>query len=87
MGSESSRTGLYIFSAVILFRKLKAQIEALKFQDSPRWHCVWATVVEHDNDQGGIEVFRSYEDVYLQPVSPSRVSPIKWRTAPSPRKG
>lgn len=52
--------------------------QAFKFESDPAWHCVWAAMVEHDHEQGGQETFRSYEDVYLQPVSPS-VSPSKPR--------
>ncbi|KAF8497648.1 hypothetical protein JB92DRAFT_2588897, partial [Gautieria morchelliformis] len=51
---------------------------ALKFDGDPAWHCVWAVVVEHDREEGGHETFRSYEDVYLQPISPP-ASPSKPR--------
>ncbi|KIJ49605.1 hypothetical protein M422DRAFT_161230 [Sphaerobolus stellatus SS14] len=51
---------------------------AFKFEGLPSWHCVWAAVVEHDNRESGVEIFRSYEDVYLHPVARSpQVSPNK----------
>ncbi|GJJ06352.1 hypothetical protein Clacol_000543 [Clathrus columnatus] len=47
---------------------------AFKFEGRPTWHCVWAAVVDHDDN---IEVFRSYEDVYLEHVAyPNLPSPI-----------
>lgn len=49
---------------------------AFKFAGDPAWHCVWATMVEYDEDVGGC-TFRSYDDVYLQRVSPG--SPRKSR--------
>ncbi|KAJ7647096.1 hypothetical protein FB45DRAFT_188741 [Roridomyces roridus] len=36
---------------------------------SDRWHCVWATLQEH-NDAGAC-VFRTYDDVYLEHLQPS----------------
>lgn len=63
---------------------------AFKFESLPSWHCVWAAVVEHENGQGGHEIFRSYEDVYLQPVTPQsdkgRRSPNKPRFGSHGRK-
>lgn len=52
---------------------------AFKFNGRPNWHCVWAAVVDHDKEYGGREVFRSYEDVYLQGVAlpPSPNSPAR----------
>ncbi|TFK68663.1 hypothetical protein BDN72DRAFT_820883 [Pluteus cervinus] len=39
---------------------------AFKFVgESPRWHCVWATLEEHDRTLGTC-TFRSYDDVYLE---------------------
>jgi len=32
---------------------------------NPKWHCVWAAMEEHDENQGTC-VFRSYDDVYLE---------------------
>ena len=41
---------------------------AFKFgENSKRWHCVWAMLEERD-EQSGLCVFRSFDDVYLQPV-------------------
>ncbi|KAK7472669.1 hypothetical protein VKT23_000782 [Stygiomarasmius scandens] len=38
---------------------------AIKFaEENPRWHCVWATLREYDDDLKSC-VFRSYDDVYL----------------------
>ncbi|EIN11849.1 hypothetical protein PUNSTDRAFT_99128 [Punctularia strigosozonata HHB-11173 SS5] len=42
---------------------------AFKFEEEnrdgvPRWHSVWATLVEHDQELGTC-VFRSYDDVYI----------------------
>ncbi|KAF8575109.1 hypothetical protein K439DRAFT_1370753 [Ramaria rubella] len=55
---------------------------AFKFEGDTAWHCVWAAVVEHDTEVGGGEIFRSYEDVYLQPIltpaSPNK-SRFPWR--------
>ena len=50
---------------------------AFKFGGDPAWHCVWATMVEYDEELGGRCTFRSYDDVYLQPVTPT--SPRKHR--------
>lgn len=45
---------------------------AFKFaEEEPRWHCVWATLAEYDEEQGGSCVFRSYDDVYLENILPS----------------
>lgn len=39
---------------------------AFKFAvENPKWHCVWAAMEEHDENQGTC-VFRSYDDVYLE---------------------
>jgi len=47
---------------------------ALKFGGARRWHCVWASLEERDDDLGECR-FRSYDDVYLQPlVRQSRAS-------------
>ncbi|KAF8135679.1 hypothetical protein EV363DRAFT_1321294 [Boletus edulis] len=35
---------------------------AFKFREDRSWHCVWATLTDHE---GGQCVFRSYDDVYL----------------------
>ncbi|KAF9070125.1 hypothetical protein BDP27DRAFT_1392094 [Rhodocollybia butyracea] len=37
---------------------------AFKFSDqqNPRWHCIWATLVEYDESEC---IFRSYSDCYL----------------------
>ncbi|KAF5370618.1 hypothetical protein D9758_001894 [Tetrapyrgos nigripes] len=38
---------------------------AIKFaEENPRWHCVWATLREYDDDLQSC-VFRSYDDVYI----------------------
>jgi hypothetical protein len=41
-----------------------------KFAEDNAWHCVWATLMEHDNMIGGC-VFRSYDDVYLDQLQRS----------------
>lgn len=35
---------------------------AFRFVEDQMWHCVWATLTDHDR---GICVFRSYDDVYI----------------------
>ncbi|TDL26155.1 hypothetical protein BD410DRAFT_784202 [Rickenella mellea] len=45
--------------------------------EESKWHCVWAALAEYDDTRGGICVFRSYDDVYLE----RRVRP-----PPSPRQ-
>lgn len=35
-----------------------------------RWHCVWATLAEYDEDAGTC-LFRSYDDVYLNKLERS----------------
>lgn len=51
---------------------------AFKFREDQSWHCVWATLTDHENGQC---VFRSYDDVYLEQL---QRSPRKRRTrAPS----
>jgi hypothetical protein len=54
---------------------------AFKFHEQSRWHCIWATLAEHD-DKHGTCVFRSYNDVYLQ----SCERPPRRRNR-SPKKG
>ena len=55
---------------------------AFKFEEGvKRWHCVWAMLEERDGRAGQC-VFRSFDDVYLQPLvrrelSPSRSSKIR----------
>lgn len=61
---------------------------ALKFageSPEPRWHCIWATLQEHDESLG-ICVFRTYDDVYLERLqrSPTKQSPTK--RAPTKRR-
>ena len=40
---------------------------AFKFTGEVKWHCVWATLAEYDEETGRC-TFRSYDDVYLQPL-------------------
>jgi len=47
---------------------------AFKFGDVKRWHCVWATLAEFD-DELDCCVFRSYDDVYLEPLVRTPRSP------------
>ncbi|KAK7053485.1 hypothetical protein VNI00_004111 [Paramarasmius palmivorus] len=48
---------------------------AFKFaEDTPRWHCVWATLTEYDKDMGSC-IFRSYDDVYLERLDRSPRKP------------
>ncbi|EGN99816.1 hypothetical protein SERLA73DRAFT_180038 [Serpula lacrymans var. lacrymans S7.3] len=58
---------------------------ALRFKEDRAWHCVWATLAEHDEKLGAC-IFRSYDDVYLDRL---QRSPRKRRSrAPSsPTKG
>ncbi|KAH0827538.1 hypothetical protein J3R83DRAFT_4257 [Lanmaoa asiatica] len=55
---------------------------AFKFCEDRSWHCVWATLTDHENGQC---VFRSYDDVYLDQLLRS---PRKRRSRPpfSPTK-
>ncbi|KAG1716413.1 hypothetical protein ID866_765 [Astraeus odoratus] len=55
---------------------------AFKFSEDQVWHCVWATLTDHEN---GTCVFRSYDDVYLDQL---QRSPRKRhsRTPSSPTK-
>jgi len=54
---------------------------AFKFSQDQAWHCVWATLTDHEN---GNCVFRSYDDVYLAQL---QHSPRKRRSrAPSSPK-
>ncbi|KAH7888548.1 hypothetical protein F5I97DRAFT_1853546 [Phlebopus sp. FC_14] len=54
---------------------------AFKFSEDRIWHCVWATLTDHEN---GICVFRSYDDVYVEQL---QRSPRKRRPrAPSSTK-
>jgi hypothetical protein len=48
---------------------------AFKFGGDNSWHCVWATLAEHD--KYGTCIFRSYSDVYLENLqrSPRRRRP------------
>lgn len=51
---------------------------AFKFREDRSWHCVWATLTDHESGQC---VFRSYDDVYLDQL---QHSPRKRRSrAPS----
>lgn len=48
---------------------------AFKFAEADaRWHCVWATLEDHDA-QLGTCVFRSYDDVYLDRLQRSPTKP------------
>lgn len=51
---------------------------AFKFGGENRWHCVWATLEEFD---GQLCTFRSFDDVYLEPLVRTPRSPQKgsWR--------
>lgn len=57
---------------------------AFKFGDARRWHCVWATLEEHDAQRGAC-VFRSFDDVYLERIDRDRQA-ISMRSPASPRK-
>ena len=75
---DQNHLGLVGFHVVLSVSSCFLRYQAMKFEGDPAWHCVWAAVVEHDHEEGGHETFRSYEDVYLQPIStPS--SPSKTR--------
>ncbi|KAL4080322.1 hypothetical protein V8B97DRAFT_735122 [Scleroderma yunnanense] len=51
---------------------------AFRFSEDQVWHCVWATLSDHEN---GMCIFRSYDDVYLDQL---HRSPHKRRSrAPS----
>lgn len=53
---------------------------AFKFEDSSkRWHCIWA-MLEERHERTGQCVFRSFDDVYLQPVVRREHYPGKIRT-------
>ena len=41
---------------------------AFKFREDRSWHCVWATLTDHEHGQC---VFRSYDDVYLDQLQRS----------------
>ncbi|KAF8558027.1 hypothetical protein OG21DRAFT_1504716 [Imleria badia] len=41
---------------------------AFKFREDRSWHCVWATLTDHESGQC---VFRSYDDVYLDQLQRS----------------
>ncbi len=60
---------------------------AFKFSEPvPRWHCVWAMLEDRDKVEGSC-IFRSYEDVYLQPLQRSPKKARHRRTpSSSPRK-
>jgi hypothetical protein len=54
---------------------------AFKFSEESLWHCVWATLAEHDEKLGTC-VFRSYNDVFLRNIqrpNPKHHSPKKSR--------
>ncbi|KIJ67945.1 hypothetical protein HYDPIDRAFT_107489 [Hydnomerulius pinastri MD-312] len=55
---------------------------AFKFREDQVWHCVWATLTDHEK---GSCVFRSYDDVYLDQLqrSPRKRRP---RAPSSPTK-
>jgi hypothetical protein len=50
-----------------------------KFAGAQSWHCVWATMIEYDEQMGGC-VFRSYDDVYLDTLqrSPRKRRRLSW---------
>lgn len=57
---------------------------ALKFREDRSWHCVWATLTDHEN---GHCVFRSYDDVYLDQLQrPPRKRRARARAPSSPTK-
>jgi hypothetical protein len=48
---------------------------AFKFaEENPRWHCIWATLEEYDENIGAC-TFRSYHDVYLERLQRSPCKP------------
>jgi hypothetical protein len=50
---------------------------AFKFEDGvKRWHCVWAMLEERDQRTNQC-IFRSFDDVYLQPLVRRELSPSK----------
>jgi hypothetical protein len=59
---------------------------AFKFSGQKSWHCIWATLAEHDENHGSC-IFRSYNDVYLRnlhrhpPLRPQKkyVPRRKWK--------
>lgn len=51
---------------------------AFKFGELKRWHCVWATLAEFNEEQDCC-VFRSYDDVYLEPLVRTPRSPQNGR--------
>ncbi|KIM69137.1 hypothetical protein SCLCIDRAFT_104163 [Scleroderma citrinum Foug A] len=53
---------------------------AFKFSEDQVWHCVWATLSDHEN---GTCIFRSYHDVYLDQLH--RSSHKRRSRAPSSR--
>ncbi|KAH8119252.1 hypothetical protein DFH11DRAFT_1501607 [Phellopilus nigrolimitatus] len=58
---------------------------AFKFDDEKRWHCVWAMLAEHD--KLGSCTFRTFDDIYLQPlVRQTPLSPKKAKMPHMPQK-
>lgn len=57
---------------------------AFKFAEDNAWHCVWATLMEHD-DMMGECVFRSYDDVYLDQLQRSPRKRQRRDASPSKR--
>ena len=55
---------------------------AFKFREDRSWHCVWATLADHEHGQC---VFRSYDDVYLDQLQRSPRKP-RFRAPSSPTK-
>ena len=48
---------------------------ALKFEEEPGWHCVWATIAEYDGRDKERCVFRNYADVYLDGLRQAQPAP------------
>ncbi|KAH9858703.1 hypothetical protein C2E23DRAFT_694812, partial [Lenzites betulinus] len=52
---------------------------AIKFDEQPGWHCMWATLAEYDLEERDVCVFRNFADVYvdsLHPPTPGPAAPV-----------
>ncbi|PIL36193.1 hypothetical protein GSI_01853 [Ganoderma sinense ZZ0214-1] len=56
---------------------------ALKFEEEPGWHCVWATMAEYDGKDGERCVFRNYADVYLDGLRSATAHAAPPKSAPA----
>ncbi|KAI0823655.1 hypothetical protein BC628DRAFT_1382639 [Trametes gibbosa] len=43
---------------------------AIKFDEEPGWHCMWATLAEYDAEAKEVCVFRNFADVYVDSLHP-----------------